>query len=711
MKKFLLFLFFIQLTYIYSQLTPIVQFAGAEEFTSVIQTVTGNYIVSTESGSIMLSTDSGKSWNTVSSSINNRIVKLVSKSLDTLFAVGNGGYILRSINQGSSWQIIRSAPGDSLLNISFAENLIFVSGKRGVLLKSSDGGETWTKTTPTPYNINQIAFDNLTTLYAACSNGTTLKSTNAGNSWDTVRVMSATIDYVSVVIFNSRQLCFIGKKREVFATLDSFATWKSYAGVSSNDTLSVLSAWYQDSLQFLIAFSNGDIAQCTFYSGNFFIVSWLFKQPVVNKYFGSYPISNLGFILAGAGPSLTITTDRGVTWQNPVSSFFGKPIRDFSFSGNVGAVTSKPIDGHFQGLIYTTTDYGMTWSYKYSHEDFHHVEVLRPDLMIFGSYGIYASRDTGKTWVKRQLTGVLSSFNFTDTLNAYYGVNYGYVPPGQIEGRIYKTTNGGWNWASSFEISWMNPLFMKFNDPSYGWVFCGGAYSYILRKTENSGVTWVESYVHGPGWIVGVVIGYSGFIVFSNGQIQRTLDKGSSWVTIINQPGLTFSTASNKFEGNSLVGCANGTIYAMKNYGESYQVMPTGITEEITAIWLFDNYSFLVGTKNGRLYTGDARAAFGISDINDGNTSNELLPGEFNLVNYPNPFNGSSTISFDLPFNSDYKIRIFSPIGIEVFSDEAIGSKGRNNYSFNSTGLASGVYIYKIEAYGKSAIGKMILLK
>jgi len=86
--------------------------------------------------------------------------------------------------------------------------------------------------------------------------------------------------------------------------------------------------------------------------------------------------------------------------------------------------------------------------------------------------------------------------------------------------------------------------------------------------------------------------------------------------------------------------------------------------------------------------------------------------------NYPNPFNPSTVMRFALPFSSTVKIEIYNILGekIREIVNEQRGA-GYYELNFNSSGLASGVYLYLLQATstdGKTNFRdtkKMVLLK
>ncbi|MFH1043332.1 MAG: T9SS type A sorting domain-containing protein [bacterium] len=82
------------------------------------------------------------------------------------------------------------------------------------------------------------------------------------------------------------------------------------------------------------------------------------------------------------------------------------------------------------------------------------------------------------------------------------------------------------------------------------------------------------------------------------------------------------------------------------------------------------------------------------------------------LNNYPNPFNPSTTITFEIPKDNHVELSIYDILGREV---EKLVSEfkqaGRYTVSFNGDNLTSGLYFYKLKAGDYSATKKMMLLK
>lgn len=88
-------------------------------------------------------------------------------------------------------------------------------------------------------------------------------------------------------------------------------------------------------------------------------------------------------------------------------------------------------------------------------------------------------------------------------------------------------------------------------------------------------------------------------------------------------------------------------------------------------------------------------------------------PKEFKLFDaYPNPFNPNTTISFSLPESSKAKLEIYDALGkLVTTAIDAELERGVYHYKWNASGLASGVYIYKLTAEQFVSSKKLVLMK
>ena len=126
----------------------------------------------------------------------------------------------------------------------------------------------------------------------------------------------------------------------------------------------------------------------------------------------------------------------------------------------------------------------------------------------------------------------------------------------------------------------------------------------------------------------------------------------------------------------------------------------------------FDNINWKVRTINdGGIGPWSDVNKFSIilTDVAD----EQKLPTEFALMqNYPNPFNPTTTITYHLPKASNVKLKVYDILGNEIATlvDEE-ESAGVYEINFNHNKLASGVYLYKLQAGGFTETRKMILMR
>ncbi len=80
--------------------------------------------------------------------------------------------------------------------------------------------------------------------------------------------------------------------------------------------------------------------------------------------------------------------------------------------------------------------------------------------------------------------------------------------------------------------------------------------------------------------------------------------------------------------------------------------------------------------------------------------------------NYPNPFNPRTTIRYELPVSSNVKFTVYDLLGREVFSETNINvGAGVHEVSFDGSNIASGIYLYRLEAGDFIQTRKLVLLK
>ena len=88
------------------------------------------------------------------------------------------------------------------------------------------------------------------------------------------------------------------------------------------------------------------------------------------------------------------------------------------------------------------------------------------------------------------------------------------------------------------------------------------------------------------------------------------------------------------------------------------------------------------------------------------------MPVKYALSAYPNPFNPTTTIGYDLAQAGQVTLAVYNLVGQHVVTlvNETMNA-GRHSVAFDATGLPSGMYVCRIKAGGFSAMQKMVLMK
>lgn len=139
-----------------------------------------------------------------------------------------------------------------------------------------------------------------------------------------------------------------------------------------------------------------------------------------------------------------------------------------------------------------------------------------------------------------------------------------------------------------------------------------------------------------------------------------------------------------------------------------------GTTTEIQS-YNFVDADVLVGSYTYRLKQFDFDGSFEYSDPIEVDVP---VPEVFSLAqNFPNPFNPSTKIKYNLSVDSKVSLSVFNLLGEEVaLLVNSDNSAGNHTIDFDAAGLNSGVYFYRIDATGVdgtsfSSVKKMILAK
>jgi hypothetical protein len=182
--------------------------------------------------------------------------------------------------------------------------------------------------------------------------------------------------------------------------------------------------------------------------------------------------------------------------------------------------------------------------------------------------------------------------------------------------------------------------------------------------------------------------------------INSGIPSGEVWSIAIDEIGNQWFGTT---KGVAKFDRANWTVYNTDNSGLPF--------DEVYSITIDSNGNKWFGTSEGTAVYKEG----GVVSVEE---YFFLLPNGFKLyANYPNPFNPSTTIRYDLPKTVNVLLKIYNILGQEVKmlvnETQTAGEKkvvwdGKDHLS-NDVG--SGIYIYQIQAGNYTKGRKLVLLR
>ncbi|RPI17435.1 MAG: T9SS C-terminal target domain-containing protein [Ignavibacteriae bacterium] len=186
----------------------------------------------------------------------------------------------------------------------------------------------------------------------------------------------------------------------------------------------------------------------------------------------------------------------------------------------------------------------------------------------------------------------------------FLDINTGWVCCEQY--KIFKTTNGGQNWAGQSDVN--DPMLFDifFINQNTGWS-CGN-YGFV-RKTTNGGTNWVDSaYTGVPNmglWFTDVNTGY----MASMNKAFKTTNAGNSWTQIFSCSGYVqdvfFPVSSTGMTGyicgNYGPGGNAGAINKTTNAGLNWSQLPVGTITTVNALYFVNALKGWAGIWNGTI--------------------------------------------------------------------------------------------------------------
>ena len=170
--------------------------------------------------------------------------------------------------------------------------------------------------------------------------------------------------------------------------------------------------------------------------------------------------------------------------------------------------------------------------------------------------------------------------------------------------------------------------------------------------------------------------------------LETSNDNGTTWVTVQSWNGANTTWTQQAFDLTSYA--AGSTQFKIRFRLQS----DAGVTGQG---WHVDDI---------KLYTYCQDIINSVGNI-------EQTPAKYSLEqNYPNPFNPVTRINYSIAKQGPVKISVYDMLGREVtVLVNEVKTPGFYSVDFNSTGLSSGMYFYKMESGAFTDTKKLMLIK
>jgi len=371
------------------------------------------------------------------------------------------------------------------------------------------------------------------------------------------------------------------------------------------------------------------------------------------------------------------------------------------------------------GTIIHTSDGGKSWEIQNSTAqtyilDIHFINkdigwaLKWNDVFPFNSV-ILKTTNGGTEWTPENYpdnSALMRTIFFFDSLNGFIGGSH-----------IAYTTNGGSNWTKAIidsgQLSTLPVIRFRFLNRLFGYA-CGGRLDLagVIWRTTNSGLNW-SSVPISPDEIFDVFIFDSLDAITLSGDPEgffgianiKTSDSGFSWsYDELSFFGLSFAV---DFRTNEEGWSASGYKFIFtSDKGDNWQELETPDSSVIYDLQFTDSITGYAAGENGVILKYSLPP-------DTTNTS----PENFELFqNFPNPFNTTTRIRFNIPELALVTLKVFDILGNEVVTILK-EEKTANTYevTFDALSgirhLSSGIYFYQLKAGDFVATKKMIYLK
>ena len=406
---------------------------------------------------------------------------------------------------------------------------------------------------------------------------------------------------------------------------------------------------------------------------------------------------------------------------------------DWSHENVIYAGSGSNFSSGKAGGIFKSTNSGTTWDTLIRGVTVRQIVIHPTDSKIlFATLGINSltiagiikSTDGGLNWFKSD-SGVQISWELGPgplVIDKKYPELIYTGTGGPFGGRFYKSTNAGLSWKSFGDTTHLRDgvSALAIHPDSSNIIYAGTAYSGNLLRSIDYGVTWSLT-GFAAGIIYSIQFGSKSSTIYvgssaNNGfpvGIFRTTDSGVNWSNP--KSGLPDRASIARIQvlndnADERVFIAGGGVYESIQFQTWRKI---GIEKVSIRTITLSRRKLYAGGEG--LYMLDIPT----SVLKD----NSTVLRDFNLYNnFPNPFNPTTTIQYQIPEDANVVVKVYNLLGSEVatlvneikpagYYEVKFSAKGGSASGGDASSLPSGLYLYKISAGTFSETRKMLLMK